>query len=372
MRCLNNVLEDFFYRYAFFIHRYPYFFVFIPVLVTGTLSGGLYFKQAQLWNNTEQTISPVDGYAKYERKTFAEHFPLNQDDYVPGQSFEVGHWLFIIILAKDDKNSNLLRKDVLDAIESLNQYILYNHTVAGYDGLGDVNYTRICLKSNSKCFTNEHILALRHRDELENWGFKVRFPVTRVPLDNPSYLGGLLGSVTFNESDGRIHDVKAIRLIYYMKHLPESFYYYGNQFRASLAKYLEHNYESDIIDVYYGHEVSLTEGLEDNALRFTPEVGVTVILVLLFSYFCSFTFRRYSDGIYVDWVRSKPMLAVVGTIEPGLAIISTMGLLLLIGAPYNDIIVVMPFLVFGMQILSFWTMKRRAGTRLHFEVISAF
>lgn len=40
-------------------------------------------------------------------------------------------------------------------------------------------------------------------------------------------------------------------------------------------------------------------------------------------------------------------MAVVGTIEPGLAILSTLGLLLLAQVPYNAIVVAMPFLVFG-------------------------
>jgi len=57
--------------------------------------------------------------------------------------------------------------------------------------------------------------------------------------------------------------------------------------------------------------------------------------------------RNSTENYTIDWVRSKPLLAVVGILEPGMAIVSAMGFLLLIGAPYNDTVIVMPFLVFG-------------------------
>lgn len=309
------------------------------------LSGGLYFKTKMDWNNTEEVSTPKDGPAKYEKQIFAEHFPLEEDNHVPGQSFEVKHFVHITVTSKNQENPNLLRDDILDAIEDLNRYVLDRHTVASYDGLYNITYSMICLKSESKCFENEHIWALRNRDNLESVGYLVRYPISRVPPDNPAYIAGLINSVTLNDTEGRIQKIRAIQLVYFMKHTG-AFYYYGNQFRDTLTEYLK-NYKSDLFKISFAHEESYSDGLQENEKRFLPEIGVTISLVLLFSYMCSFTFMKTSEGTYIDWVKSKPLLAVVGTMEPGLAIMSTLGLLLFAQVPYNAIVVVMPFLVFG-------------------------
>lgn len=47
----------------------------------------------------------------------------------------------------------------------------------------------------------------------------------------------------------------------------------------------------------------------------------------------------------LDWVVSKPLLALVGVINAGMSVATTIGLLSLCRYVYNDIVAVMPFLV---------------------------
>ncbi len=47
----------------------------------------------------------------------------------------------------------------------------------------------------------------------------------------------------------------------------------------------------------------------------------------------------------IDWVVSKPLLAVLGVLNAGMGVLSAIGLLNFVGFPYNDIVSVMPFLV---------------------------
>lgn len=53
------------------------------------------------------------------------------------------------------------------------------------------------------------------------------------------------------------------------------------------------------------------------------------------------------NSYYIDWVLSKPFLAVMGVLNAGMGILSGIGSLLLFGVGYNDIVGVMPFLVVG-------------------------
>jgi hypothetical protein len=49
---------------------------------------------------------------------------------------------------------------------------------------------------------------------------------------------------------------------------------------------------------------------------------------------------------YIDWSRSKPLLAFIAVACSGLAIVSGYGMAMWIGALYDDIIAVVPFLTF--------------------------
>lgn len=346
MRCLNNILEDFFYRYATYVVRYVYVFLLVPVVLTGLLCSGFYFINIQFWNDTEALFTPYNGLYKYEKATFEEHFPL-KDDYPSGQSFEVKHFFYIILTGKG-KNVNLLNNTLLDEIEKLNRYVLDTLTVNSYDGQYNFTYRAICLTSELLCFENPHVSLLRHRFELEEYNNHIRYPVMRIPLDKPFYVGGLLGLVTLNDTEGRIKSVGALRLAYFTKQEPLVINYYSNQFRDALQHYLLNDYKSDLIEVAFGNDNSLTEGLQENTRAYLPEISVTVMLVGTFSFICSFViYRPPNGGTYIDWVRSKPVLSLAGVIEPGMAIVSAMGFLLLVGCPFNDIIVVMPFIVFG-------------------------
>uniref|UniRef100_A0A915K9B5 SSD domain-containing protein n=1 Tax=Romanomermis culicivorax TaxID=13658 RepID=A0A915K9B5_ROMCU len=350
MRCLNNILEDFFFSYATVVTKYAYFFVVVPLCLTGLLGSGFYFLNKQNENDTEYVFTPTNGRWKYEYATFKEHFPLDENNHVVGQSFEVKRWIHLIATGHGPENKNLLRKDILTEIEDLNDYILNKLTVLSFDGMYKFFYRDICLKIELQCFDNSHVTLLKHRDELEDNGNLIRYPVMRIPYDRPIYLGGFLGLVKYDE-DGWMEEVGAIRLIYELKSHPETFDFYSIQFRDHVTDYLLSHYPTKLINVAFGNDDSLNQGLRENTVRFAPEISVTIILVFIFSLICSFVLHknRVKSGYVIDWVRSKPLLSIIGIVEPGMAIISAFGLLLLAGAPYNDVLVVMPFLVFEIN-----------------------
>lgn len=72
------------------------------------------------------------------------------------------------------------------------------------------------------------------------------------------------------------------------------------------------------------------------------------IILVIFAVFCSVVFIK--DTLYIDWVLSKPILAVLGVFNAGMGIASAIGGLVLLGIQYNDIVAVMPFLVVGKSL----------------------
>jgi len=192
MYCLNNILERLFYRYAFFIARYYYLFIIVPVCLTLFLSSGFYFIVKQTKNDTEYAFTPIDGRAKYEKRsktskvillenwceffrTFTEHFPIDEENFVAGQSFDVKHYVHVIVTGNGDKNQNLMRRDLLDEVVSLNNFLLNTLNVTSYDGQAVLFYRLICLQVEMACFENPHVAMLRHREELESLGNLIRY-----------------------------------------------------------------------------------------------------------------------------------------------------------------------------------------------------
>lgn len=93
--------------------------------------------------------------------------------------------------------------------------------------------------------------------------FPNRYPVIRMPYDAPFYVGGLLGDVKYNKSDGKIWSIGAIRLVFNMKQEP-SMNFYSIQFRDVMADYLLSFKNSQNIKVTFGDDDSLNEGLKVN------------------------------------------------------------------------------------------------------------
>lgn len=81
-----------------------------------------------------------------------------------------------------------------------------------------------------------------------------------------------------------------------------------------------------------------------------PRFVLAFTMLALFALLCSMS--TIDGTLYVDWVLSKPVLAVLGVANAGMGIATAIGLLNLIGMPYNDIVGVMPFLVVGRFSLS--------------------
>lgn len=90
----------------------------------------------------------------------------------------------------------------------------------------------------------------------------------------------------------------------------------------------------------------MAEELKRNADSLIPRFIFAFFILMLFSIICNMSFC--DNSFYIDWVISKPFLAVMGVLNAGMGILSGVGSLLLFEVGYNDIVGVMPFLVVGL------------------------
>lgn len=95
----------------------------------------------------------------------------------------------------------------------------------------------------------------------------------------------------------------------------------------------------------YFHSQTLAEELKRNAATLVPRFVLAFTILMVFSVICNMSFCN--NSFYIDWVVSKPLLAILGVINAGMGILTGIGALNLLGVGYNDIVGVMPFLVVG-------------------------
>jgi hypothetical protein len=104
-------------------------------------------------------------------------------------------------------------------------------------------------------------------------------------------------------------------------------------------------YSDPYIDITFFHSQTLAEELKRNADSLVPRFILAFTILVVFSVACNMAFI---DGtFYIDWAISKPIQSILGVINAGMGISAAIGLMNLLGVPYNDIIGVMPFLVVG-------------------------
>uniref|UniRef100_A0A0M3HPH2 SSD domain-containing protein n=1 Tax=Ascaris lumbricoides TaxID=6252 RepID=A0A0M3HPH2_ASCLU len=282
---------------------------------------------------------------RHEFNVFSTIWPLNENRFLPGKSFETKRFVNILVKAKD--GGDILRESVLEEIELLNQWIMYNITIPTADGKFHLSYQDLCLNYEWICGGNEHILMLRERVRVGHF-IDITYP-KGGNKDTPVYLGSTLGDVTLDETNGTLRAAKITQLFYFLKQEPEIIRQYSSEFSYAVEKFLLKRFESNIIVLSFAHYQSLQDGLEENAKHFKPNFIVSFTALSLYAIAFSFVFhRKPKKG--VDWIRSKPYVACAGLLTTLLSLCSGFGAMLLFGVHYNVINTIIPFLIIAIGI----------------------
>uniref|UniRef100_A0A7E4VFC0 SSD domain-containing protein n=1 Tax=Panagrellus redivivus TaxID=6233 RepID=A0A7E4VFC0_PANRE len=335
--CIERPLSRFFDQYGRFVSRAPLLFIIFPLLFTIICSIG--FLQLDPLTDAIYLYTPVGAPSKLERQAIHDLWPLTNGSYIPGRSVTQSREVQLTFRTKD--NGNILEKPYSEAIYRLDQYIQHRVKVE-FEGR-TYKYKDLCLAwRNEGCPGAKHIHVI---SDLFQHGFNVTYPTVRIGSVG-GYIGGALGGVTvgYGKNDELIlAKAQAWLQVYHLQFYPSNMSYVSGLWEKAFQKALEEYPEDPFIQFTYLHSQSLAEELKRNADSLVPRFILAFTILVIFSVICN---MALIDGtFYIDWVLSKPILAVLGVFNAGMGIATAIGALNLAGMPYNDIVGVMPFLV---------------------------
>ncbi|KAE8595916.1 hypothetical protein XENTR_v10015913 [Xenopus tropicalis] len=345
--CLEKPLSRGFGSLGRLIARYPWWFIVVPVVLSiGSGVGFCFLEQRQIMMFENEFPSP-GSLLKREGDFIRTHFPMNNTEHLSTrQLYNEGSFASIIIVSL---SQNLLNKSKYEELQRLDA------AVRSLSLGSEIHFQSLCaLINGSTCFSANPLLDL-----IQNG--TIRTNITYPMFQNRVFLGKYIGGVTLGP-DNTVLRAQALRFVYYLREDTEQQLVNNtkwlNNFIASFPQHLQ-MLQLKSVQVYYYTSVSLQKQLEEDAKRAMPFFSVTFIVTILFSVL---------SCVRCHNVRNKIWVALFGVISPGLAILTSFGLLLMCGAPFAITAVNAPFLILGAGvdnmfiIISCWQQTKMRAT----------
>ncbi|KAI6230752.1 SSD domain-containing protein [Aphelenchoides fujianensis] len=352
-----------FFHWGLIVHRFRGWFLWIPILLTAFLAFGFLWLKELTTIDPQFVFSPEDAEWRFERAVLSEHWPLNEQRFWPGKSYDYNGYVDVIAAGRPDEEfgrPNMLLNRYITELDRINQFIVHNLTVPiEHKGRRyNVTFADLCMAYEWKCYENDHIFMLKPRSQ---WGHfekdvaefakdiieqevKITYPIGWRGTE-PIYFGAFVGAPHLTDEEGHFDYVKAVRLTYNVRAGDVDSISY--QWRKLLARFLsdKENPASELLEFGLFHNESLPEGLQDVADTLNPKFAIMSGVLFTFCLGCSIVLLEHEGFLGVDWVRSKPVLGLAGLLCPLFAIVSAFGLLLWLGVLYNAIVNVSPFII---------------------------
>ncbi|KAM6971147.1 patched domain-containing protein 3-like [Tautogolabrus adspersus] len=322
--CLSRPLSGLFEKLGSLVGSFPFYFFVIPLILTAALGGGLTFLKDREDNDLERQYTPRKGPSKVTRAFIMENFPYNDSMFSEDRLYDQGNFASLIAVATNE--ANILENPAFEEVINLNNKIL---DITVYNGT--LGYNELCVKADGECVSNTTLEILQSKDEI---GLSVPFHPSR---SGPVFLGSVLGGVVTNEN-GSVISAQAVKLSYYLED-KESTADATKLWLIGFKKLLSDRTDSKHILVSYYTSKSKQEEIDSHTTDGVP--------LFLITYACAITFSVISC-LRLDNVRNKVWVAVFGVFSSGLAIISSLGLLLYIGVPFVITVANSPFLILGI------------------------
>lgn len=339
--CCNSRLRKLFACYGRFVARYPRLLVAIPLCVGLLLGLGLL--RLTFETNMEYLFTPTNSEAKEDRNIAEDLFPMN-----PAVNFSIGKQVRpvsfgeVIFTAKDGKG--MMREVILEEILVFDQYLKNKTATAGLD------FERLCARSSDSkgCYDDVFLTYLRAHGPSNVVRQSFTYPKARskrvthdhsTSSGNALFLGASVGGVTFYPDKNKlVQDFSAVKVGYCLR-TPEGDSS-GREWEE-LFLHLSFTFNSELLSVapYTSH--SLEEEFLKNGHAIIPMFVIAFIIMILFA---------ISSVLLTDWVRSKPLIGLLGVCSTFLGILSSVGLLSAIGVEYSIVVGTMPMLLLGIGI----------------------
>ncbi|XP_067133595.1 patched domain-containing protein 3-like [Centruroides vittatus] len=316
------------------IGQHPYYFIIVPCIMCALLSIGLMNTKSIGDNN--YLLVPDSGKI-YEVKRFIDRtFPFNTSEFYDFQRLTHRPKTAAIYI-KDKNNGNMLQKNILLEIQSLNQ-IVRNVTV--YADGRQISYKDICGMTHGKCFENPIFGLLHNLDDVISRRLKFKYPIDIDPLTFTYKVMFLnVGGVTL-DADGYINEVSVLRLLYPLDENNSTKMEWNVAWTETLFNRIkEHNFK--YIETFLEPFTSSEYEAMLNTQNSKSLISVTIIVVCIFCILSNMT---------NSWTRSKPWMGVASIISTGMAVIASFGLLFACGVENIIYNIAIPFVILATEI----------------------
>ena len=338
MPCKLNAVDLFLKRVFYYIGKtigeQPGYFLIVPLLLTALCASG--FQRIKFVADPEYLFSPVDGQAKLERAALDLHFPTNYSQFDPSRSSKAGRFGRLLITAAD--GGSLLRTAVWREIHFLDQ--LVNNLTIEWEG-ETYNYEQLCaLKLDGFCWYNEILEISSFMDRIEAGNTSLTYPIWLSPetfkgYTFPMYFGG----IELSEIN-TIDSAAALSLIYFLDAGEDWQVERGSTWEAAFLATVKAQHLPNI-NVTRFSSLTLEQELEENTNSVIPYFSLNIGIMIIF---CIVT------CMMTDWVKSKPLLGLLGVVSAILGSISAFGMVMYLGMDFIGINLAAPFLMLGIGI----------------------
>uniref|UniRef100_A0A915Q3X8 SSD domain-containing protein n=1 Tax=Setaria digitata TaxID=48799 RepID=A0A915Q3X8_9BILA len=358
-------ISQFFEHYIILIIRYPWPFILIPVAVTTVLCTGLQYQQdAYLKDELDQYV-PIDALARRELQQLDELFHIDDlDPFYATRRYDIKRMGYIIVRSTID-DGNVLKPVVLDAVLQL-WNVIQRIKVEGLNNTS-FDYASICVKFpispvfdeivadilmhkssrlQEKCVSNPLIAAFKMllNGDLSPENGTVDKTLLKLVANSFSSdlltsVCSLLGGIIFDEKH-QISGAKAMMLPYALRHSSVFQDSLAEKWELKLADFLP-QYASNIIKTsLWTYETIAAESIH----------GREQLMKMLFPCFLTILLYTVVCCCLPSWIYSRPWLAAGGVISAASAVISAIGLLLLLGYHITSVAYLMPFIIFSVGV----------------------
>uniref|UniRef100_A0A3B1IK32 Patched domain-containing protein 3 n=1 Tax=Astyanax mexicanus TaxID=7994 RepID=A0A3B1IK32_ASTMX len=317
--CLEKPLSMGFKWLGHFVGRYPWWFLVLPLFLSGGLGAGFIFLWDREANGIEDQFTPVNGPAKQERK-FVQDFFSDTGDFSQLRLSTEGTYASLII-------TGLRQKDIL-TVAALEEIIALDDEVKNLAGK---DFANICAQTSGECMSNPAL------DIINNSASNIEVMSLTYPEHEGVFLGSVLGGVQVNVNS-EIISAEAIRLYYFLRENSTESAAWLKDFIKFISNYTE---RPKTVSVFYYTSLSREEEFESSSASVIPLFSITYCLAINISII---------SCLRLDCVRNKVWVASCGVLSAGLAVLSSFGLLLFCGIPFAMTVATSPFLILGIGV----------------------
>ncbi|KAK9502160.1 hypothetical protein O3M35_012746 [Rhynocoris fuscipes] len=341
MTCrVDELLARWFYKLGVQVAKTPGYFIIVPILLTLLCITG--YQRINYEMDPEYLFSPQNGDGKHERAIVESFFKMNYTSrFNPTRITRPGRFGRVIVLPKD--GDNLLSVECWQELRLLDR-IIRNTTIVFGEEKETFSYADICAKWGDNCFENDILNLDKVMEEVVAGTLNLTFPIMFNPVTwdahiFPVYFGGPVVS-----DDGIIISVPSLQLAYFVnadsKYQDARGAEWEEAFLDAVGKAEDSGVFQYISTARFASR-TLDIELEKNTQSVVPYFGSTFIIMAAFSTLTC---------IMSDWVRSKPILGILGNLSAAMGTVAGFGLAIYCGIDFIGINLVSPLLMCSIGI----------------------